>query len=308
MSIDRFGLWGRTGVAGSVALFLFVFVVGLALAASLPPGGTFTDDDGNVHEANIEAIAAEGITQGCNPPVNNLYCPDRSVSRAQMATFLTRALGLPAAVGSFIDTAGSVHEANIGALAAAGITVGCNPPTNDMFCPDKAVTRAQMATFLTRALNLTPIAPPPPTSSTTTTTTTTTAPGDDHPQSGVGWEYLGCSNPVGTCSYPQSAVESQLKYDQSLLPPKYCLPDPFEPWRCLIEGEQWQHSWYDSGGSKVAGSCSFSYVGSYLVSVTCKMPIDGAATGEYRSELCRSEWPSTACVETLLTTYFNVAD
>jgi hypothetical protein len=28
------------------------------LLAVLPPGGTFVDDDGNVHEGGIEAIAA----------------------------------------------------------------------------------------------------------------------------------------------------------------------------------------------------------------------------------------------------------
>jgi hypothetical protein len=145
--------------------------------------------------------------------------------------------------------------------------------------------------------------PPPPTT-TTTTTTTTTVPGTDHPQSGVGWEFLGCSNAAGTCSYPQSAVESQLKIDWSLLPPKYCLPA--YPSGCLIEGNQWQFHWYDSGGSTVSGSCSFSYDGGFLESVTCKMPIAGAATGEYRGELCRSEWPSSTCVETLLTTYFKI--
>jgi len=61
----------------------------------LPPGGTFLDDDGNIHEGAIEAIAAEGITKGCNPPVNDLYCPDSTVTRGQMAAFLTRALDLP---------------------------------------------------------------------------------------------------------------------------------------------------------------------------------------------------------------------
>ena len=39
-------------------------------------------------------------------------------------------------------------------LAAAGITRGCNPPTNDRFCPNDPVTRGQMAAFLTRALEL----------------------------------------------------------------------------------------------------------------------------------------------------------
>ncbi|VAV92897.1 hypothetical protein MNBD_ACTINO02-2304 [hydrothermal vent metagenome] len=33
-----------------------------------------------------------------------------------------------------------------------GITLGCNPPDNDRFCPDNVVTREQMAAFLQRAL------------------------------------------------------------------------------------------------------------------------------------------------------------
>ena len=71
-------------------------LVALALAV-LPPGGSFVDDDGNIHEGAIEAIAAAGITRGCNPPANDRYCPDQSVNREQMAAFLARALDLPAA-------------------------------------------------------------------------------------------------------------------------------------------------------------------------------------------------------------------
>ena len=48
---------------------------------------------------------------------------------------------------------GDTHEANIDALAAAGVTKGCK--TDPLrYCPDQAVTRAQMATFLVRALDL----------------------------------------------------------------------------------------------------------------------------------------------------------
>lgn len=132
-----------------------------AAADPSQPGGTFLDDDGNVHEGSIEAIALEGITVGCNPPVNDRFCPDRSVSRGEMAAFLVRALDLPVGpAGRFVDDDGSVFEADIEALAAAGITVGCNPPANDRFCPGQAVTRAEMATFLTRMLGLTPMTPP----------------------------------------------------------------------------------------------------------------------------------------------------
>lgn len=142
-----------------------LLLVGSALtpaAAALPPGGTFIDDNGNVHEANIEAIAAAGITRGCNPPVNDRFCPDGSVTRGQMAAFLVRALDLPdASVDFFVDDGGSVFESNINALALAGITRGCNPPDNDRFCPDREVRRDEMASFLARALDLHGETPPP---------------------------------------------------------------------------------------------------------------------------------------------------
>jgi hypothetical protein len=137
-------------------LALVVLAGGLAFAGVLPPGGTFTDDDGNVHQGNIEAIAAAGITKGCNPPANDLYCPGSAVTRGQMAAFLVRALALPASVTDFfVDDDDSIFENDINALAESGITKGCNPPANTKFCPDTTVTREQMAAFLVRALKLT---------------------------------------------------------------------------------------------------------------------------------------------------------
>src|SRR5690554_1902633 len=56
--------------------------------------------------------------------------------------------------GSFLDDDGDQHEAAIESIATERITRGCNPPTNDRFCPDQAVTRAEMATFLARAFTL----------------------------------------------------------------------------------------------------------------------------------------------------------
>ena len=41
------------------------------------------------------------------------------------------------------------HE-DIGWLADAGVTRGCNPPTNDEFCPEDNVTRGQMGAFIRR--------------------------------------------------------------------------------------------------------------------------------------------------------------
>ncbi|MFQ5554272.1 MAG: VanW family protein [Acidimicrobiia bacterium] len=124
----------------------------------LPGGGTFLDDDDMREEGFIEAIAARGVTKGCNPPANDLFCPREPVTRAQMATFLVRALGLgPGDPGDrFTDDDDSVHEGDIETLAGAGVTRGCNPPDNDRFCPDRIVSRGEMAAFLARAFDYPP--------------------------------------------------------------------------------------------------------------------------------------------------------
>ena len=216
---------GKSRIIPAISIIFLLLTTTVAQGA-LPPGGTFTDDNGDVFEGAIEAIAAEGITEGCNPPANDRYCPDdsvsrgemavflvralgysdngrgdlfrdddgffyanaadrlktaavtlgcnppvndrycgeRSVTRAEMAAFLARALGLPMVTGPdrFVDDNASIFEGAIERIAQAGITLGCNPPTNNRFCPDDLVSRGQMAAFLSRALGLTPINPPPP--------------------------------------------------------------------------------------------------------------------------------------------------
>jgi hypothetical protein len=44
-----------------------------------------------VFQGAIERLAQAGVTVGCNPPDNTNFCPDDSVTRGQMATFLVRA-------------------------------------------------------------------------------------------------------------------------------------------------------------------------------------------------------------------------
>ena len=123
-----------------------------ALGITIEGPGTFVDDESSPFEADIEWLAAEGITTGCNPPDNDHFCPDEPVTRAQMASFLDRALDLPKADGDrFTDDDNSTHEAAIERLAAAEITTGCG---SGLYCPDEPVTRAQMASFLDRALDL----------------------------------------------------------------------------------------------------------------------------------------------------------
>ena len=120
----------------------------IARAMKLPAATKdyFTDDNGKTHEANINKIAEAGLTNGCAP---GLYCRNDSVSRAQMAGFLVRALHLPPATKDyFSDDNNSSLEASINATAEAGLTGGCG---DGKYCPSTAVTREQMAAFLLRA-------------------------------------------------------------------------------------------------------------------------------------------------------------
>ena len=120
------------------------------------PAVVLTDIGGSPFAFDINWLAEKGITKGCNPPVNDQFCPNASVTRGQMAAFLVRFLGLTASDGSinFTDTVGNIFEEDIRRLATAGITRGCNPPANTKFCPGATVTRGQMAAFLVRALGL----------------------------------------------------------------------------------------------------------------------------------------------------------
>ena len=116
-------------------------------------GDLFVDDDGLFYENSADRLFTAGVTVGCNPPANNRFCGENNVTRGQMAAFLVRAFDLPAYNGPdrFVDDNGNIFEGAIERLAQAGITLGCNPPSNNRFCPNDPVTRGQMAAFLKRA-------------------------------------------------------------------------------------------------------------------------------------------------------------
>ena len=116
----------------------------------------FADVDGDEWwTPYVERLADLGITVGCRQnPLR--FCPDRTVTRAQVASFLVRAFDLAAAPSAgFADTEGSTHEANIDALFAAGITVGCRQDPL-RYCPTDPVRRVHMATLLNRGLSARP--------------------------------------------------------------------------------------------------------------------------------------------------------
>jgi len=100
--------------------------------------GRSGDADGDGQDNNftfIEALARAGVTAGCG---SNNYCPEDSVTRAQMAVFLERGM----------------HGSNFSPPAAVGnvfLDVGANDFAASYYCPNATVTRDQMAVFLLRA-------------------------------------------------------------------------------------------------------------------------------------------------------------
>ena len=67
-------------------------IIGYKLQVSPATGQTFNDvPPSNIFYQYVQALAASGITGGCG---GGNFCPDSPVTRAQMATFLAKALGL----------------------------------------------------------------------------------------------------------------------------------------------------------------------------------------------------------------------
>ncbi len=141
-----------------MAVFLLKASQGSGYAPPPCTGTVFNDVPctGGTFDPWIEDLANRGITGGCqaSPP---LYCPANSVSRAQMSAFLLKtehgsSYAPPMCTGVFGDVPCPSLFANwIERLAAEGVTAGCG---GGNYCPDAAVTRAQMAVFLTKTFNL----------------------------------------------------------------------------------------------------------------------------------------------------------
>ena len=110
----------------------------------------------------IEQLYAEGVTGGCAPPSPQtgnlpLYCPNDSVTRAQMAVFLLKVYhgvgyAPPPATGYFadVDPFTNIFAAWIEELARLQVTVGCG---GNLYCPDSPVTRGQMAVFMAKSFH-----------------------------------------------------------------------------------------------------------------------------------------------------------
>ncbi len=110
----------------------------------------FTDDNGHLLEAEINAFRAAGVTTGCT--IDDVYCPNAPVTREQMAGFFARALGLHTfKTVLFTDVTSGFFHGEINAIRGVGITLGCTATT---YCPTGTLTRGEMAAFLARAHQL----------------------------------------------------------------------------------------------------------------------------------------------------------
>jgi len=145
-----------TVTRGQMAVFLLKATHGSSYSPPVVGASTgFSDVPVDYWAAKwIKQLAAEGITGGCG---SGIYCPDATVTRAQMAVFLLKSkhgssYAPPAPTGVFVDVPiGYWADKWIERLAVEGVTSGCGA---GIYCPDAEVTRAQMAVFLVKAFNM----------------------------------------------------------------------------------------------------------------------------------------------------------
>lgn len=120
------------------------------------PPDAFPDDDGNVHEPNIDLLAAVGVITPAD-----LFRPEDPATRAEVADLTVRAFDvvhdrpdaffndyLPLGPDRFSDDDGHPLERSLDKAGNAGIIQGVRP---GIAAPDALVRRDQTATFLMRA-------------------------------------------------------------------------------------------------------------------------------------------------------------
>jgi len=114
------------------------------------PGRTFPDISSHADQAAIEALCERNIINGKG---NGLFDPDASMTRAEFAAIVVRALGLePKTSDTFKDIAKSKWYASfIGTANRYGIVYG---KTANTFDPNGTITRQEAACMVARAAKL----------------------------------------------------------------------------------------------------------------------------------------------------------
>lgn len=108
---------------------------------------SFEDIEEHWARKEIELLASKRIMKGVT---DQSFTPDMSITRAEFAALLSRALGLTEEAASFTDVTGNEWYAGaVGAAAKAGLVTGYE---TGVFIPQAAITREQMAVMVQRAL------------------------------------------------------------------------------------------------------------------------------------------------------------
>lgn len=110
---------------------------------------SFSDADGHWAQRDIELAANKGLINGAS---STQFLPERSITRAEFAAMLVRALGLAdgTADSSFSDVpADRWFARDVAAAVKAGVIKGYGDGT---FRPDEQITREDQAAMLVRAL------------------------------------------------------------------------------------------------------------------------------------------------------------
>ncbi len=135
---------------GQMATFI-ARMIEFVTEEDIPVTISYADDAGQ-HQANIRKLATVEVAWGYD---DGTFRPDETVTREQMATFISRALEvilretLPDV--DVFDDLSDTHAANIGKLAALGVVAGHG---DGRFRPREPVNREQMASFLARAMDV----------------------------------------------------------------------------------------------------------------------------------------------------------
>ena len=114
------------------------------------PGTTFSDIKNHANKAAIEELASRGIINGMS---KDTFAPNKTMTRAEFAAIVTRALGLAAKdTKAFTDVPSSKWYAGyIGAANSSGIVNGVG---GSKFNPDGTITRQEAAAMVARAAKL----------------------------------------------------------------------------------------------------------------------------------------------------------
>ena len=114
-------------------------------------------------DAYVHALAGARITRGCG---EGNFCPENTLSRAEMAVTMVRAMHGPdfapaPAIGIFADVVISDTDTTadyIEQLYNDGVVAGCAVGPPMLYCPDNLVNRAEMSVFVVKGLGI-PILP-----------------------------------------------------------------------------------------------------------------------------------------------------